>query len=102
MTVLLRNRKAQPVGTGDDWTQALCRGREAEFSPAETDLAGPKAVGWRNRSAQLVQTCSTCPVLTLCREQRMQLENTVGAPIGVMAGMINADQRVRRGRVNAC
>lgn len=80
--MLLGNRKAQPVSTVDDWTQAQCRGREREFSPAENDLSGPKAVGWRNRSAQLIQTCNTCPVLALCRQQRIHLESTVGAPPG--------------------
>lgn len=79
--------------TVDDWTQALCKGREREFSPAETDITGPKAVGWRNRSSRLIQTCNTCPVLALCRQERIHLESTVGAPLGVMAGMINANHR---------
>ena len=93
VTMLLGTRKPQPVSTVDDWTQALCKGREREFSPAETDITGPKAVGWRNRSSRLIQTCNTCPVLALCRQERIHLESTVGAPLGVMAGMINANHR---------
>ena len=69
------------------------QGREREFSPAENDLTGPKALRWRNRSAYLIQTCRSCPVLALCRQQRIQLENTVGAPLGVMAGMLNTTEQ---------
>ena len=96
VTMLLDSRKPPLVSTVDDWTQARCRGREREFSPAEDDLTGPKALRWRNRSAHLIQTCSTCPVLTWYRQQRIQLESTVGAPIGVMAGMLNTGGASRR------
>ena len=96
--MLSGNRTIRPASTIDDWTQARCKGREREFSPAENDLTGPKALRWRNRSAYLIQTCRTCPVLALCRQQRIQLENTVGAPLGVMAGLLNTTAGVSRPR----